>query len=142
MSYLLDTCVISDAARKADTGLEQWLRGQSPLDLHLSVLSLGEIQKGVELLPAGKKREQLDAWLEHELPGQFAGRLLPVTSDVSLAWGRLAAVGKMEGRELPVIDGLLLATAQVHGLTLISRNTDDVNGRGVPVLDPYSGVRF
>ncbi len=138
MSFLLDTCVISDAARNADAGLERWLRSQSPLDLHLSVLSLGEIRKGVELLPTGKKREKLRAWLDHDLRAQFAGRLLEVTSDVALVWGRLAAVAQTSGRPLPVIDGLLLATAETHGLTFATRNTKDVEGRGVVVFNPYS----
>jgi hypothetical protein len=138
VSFLLDTCVLSDVARNADVGLEQWLRSQSPLDLHLSALSLGEIRKGIELLPTGKKREKLRAWLDHDLLAQFAGRLLQVTSHVALEWGRLTAVAQESGRPLPVIDGLLLATAQVHGLTLVTHNTRDVEARGVAVLDPYS----
>jgi toxin FitB len=138
VSFLLDTCVISDAARNADADLDQWLRSQSPLDLYLSVLSLGEIRKGVELLPAGKKREKLRVWLDHDLRGQFDGRLLEVTPDVSLVWGRLTAAAQTAGRPLLVVDGLLLATAQTHGLTLTTRNTKDVEGRGVAVLNPYS----
>jgi predicted nucleic acid-binding protein len=138
VSFLLDTCVISDAARNADAGLEQWLRSQSPLDLHLSVLSLGEIRKGIELLSTGQKREKLGAWLDHDLRAQFAGRLLEVTSSVALEWGRLTAVAQNSGRPLPVVDGLLLATAQAHGLTFVTRNTKDVDGRGVTVLNPYS----
>ena len=138
MSFLLDTCVISDAARNADAGLEQWLRSQSPLDLHLSVLGLGEIRKGIELLPTGKKREKLRAWLDHDLQAQFAGRLLQVSSDVALEWGRLAAAAQKSGRALPVVDGLLLATAQAHGLTFVTRNTKDVEAFGVAVLNPYS----
>jgi toxin FitB len=138
VSFLLDTCVISDAARHADSGLEQWLRSQSPIDLHLSVLSLGEIRKGIELLPTGKKREKLLAWLRDDLRARFAGRLLEVTSDVALEWGRLASVAQKSGRPLPVVDGLLLATARAHALTLVTGNTKDVEGRGVAVLNPYS----
>lgn len=138
MSFLLDTCVISDAARNADSSLVQWLRSQSPVDLHLSVLTLGEIRKGVELLPTGKKREKLRAWLDEDLRAQFAGRLLQITSDVALEWGRLAAVAQKSGRRLAVVDGLLLATAQAHGLTFVTRNTKDVETRGVAVLNPYS----
>lgn len=138
MSFLLDTCIIPDAARSADSSLEQWLRSQSPLDLHLSVLSLGEIRKGIELLPTGKKRDKLRARLEDDLRAQFAGRLLQVTADVALGWGQLAAVAQKSGRRLPMVDGLLLATAQAHGLTLVTRNTNDVETRGVAVLNPYS----
>jgi predicted nucleic acid-binding protein len=138
VSFLLGTCVISDAARNTDAGLEQWLRSRSPLDLHLSVLSVGEIHQGIDLLPTGKKRERLRAWLDHDLRAQFAGRLLEVTSDVALEWGRLAAAAHKSGRPLPVVDGLLLATAQTHGLTFVTRNTRDVERRGVAVLNPYS----
>ncbi|MBA2322597.1 MAG: type II toxin-antitoxin system VapC family toxin [Pseudonocardiales bacterium] len=138
MTLLLDTCIVSDAARNADAALERWLRSQSPLDLHLSVLSLGEIRKGIELLATAKKREKLRAWLEHDLQAQFAGRLLGVTSDVAREWGRLTATAQKSGRPLPVIDGLLLATAQAHGLTFVTRNTKDVDRRGVAVLNPYS----
>lgn len=138
MSFLLDTCVISDAARHADARLELWLRSQSPLDLNLSVLSLGEIRKGIELLPTGKKRDKLRAWLDRDLPAQFAGRLLQVTADVALEWGRLAAAAQKSGRPLPVIDGLLLATAQALSLTFATRNTKDIEGRGVAVLNPYA----
>ncbi len=142
MSYLLDTCIISDIPKKRDAGLLKWVAAQSPLDFHLSVLSLGEIRKGVELLPASApRRAQLRAWLQHDLPAQFAGRLLSITEATALAYGQLAADGQRNGRQLPVLDGLLLATAQTHGLTLVTRNLRDVDGRGVPVLNPYTSVR-
>lgn len=132
--------MLPDAARNADAGLLEWLRGQSSLDLHISVLSLGEIQKGIALLPRGKRRAALEAWLAQDLPAQFAGRVLAVTSEVALAWGQLTAIGQKGGRKLPAIDGLLLATAQAHGLTFVTRNTADTEGRGVPVDNPYTGA--
>lgn len=142
MSYLLDTCIISEISRRADAGLLAWANAQNPLDLHLSVLSLGEIQMGIELLSdRDPRRGPLQRWLQHELPGQFAGRLLPIGGTTALAYGRLAAAGRREGRPLPVMDGLLLASAKAHDLTLVTRNVNDVEGRGVPVLNPYSGVR-
>lgn len=142
MSYLLDTCIISDISRRADAGLLAWADAQNPLDLHLSVLSLGEIQMGIELLPdLDPRRSPLRGWLQHELPAQFSGRLLPIGGTTALAYGRLAAAARREGRPLPVMDGLLLASAQAHDLTLVTRNVNDVEGRGVPVLNPYSGVR-
>jgi predicted nucleic acid-binding protein len=142
VSYLLDTCIISDISRSADAGLLRWAKAQNPLDLHLSVLTLGEIQTGIALLPGrDPRRGPLQSWLEDQLPGQFAGRLVPIGPTTALAYGRLAAAGRREGRPLPAIDGLLLATAQAHGLTLVTRNVSDIEGRGVPVLNPYSGVR-
>ena len=140
MSYLLDTCVISDLARMADAGLVGWTTAQDPLHLHLSELTLGEIEKGIQLLADDHpKRSGLEAWCRNDLPQQFGPRLLPLSRDTVLAWGRLAADAHRSGRPLSVIDGLLLAAARVHGLTFVTRNTRDVEGRGVPVLNPYGG---
>jgi predicted nucleic acid-binding protein len=142
LSYLLDTNIVSDIAKRKDRGLLNWAEQQNPLELHLSVLSLGEIQQGLELLDReDARRERLKAWLQHDLPAQFAGRLLAVTESVALAYGELAARGRRTGRPLPVIDGLLLATARTHGLTLVTRNVGDTEDRGVPVLNPYTGER-
>jgi toxin FitB len=142
VSYLLDTNIVSDIAKRKDAGLMTWAEQQNPLDLHLSVLSLGEIQQGIELLdPEDSRRPKLEAWLQHDLAAQFAGRLLTVTEGVALAFGELAARGRRTGRPLPVINGLLLATAKAHGLALVTRNVGDTEGRGVPVLNPYTGER-
>lgn len=138
MRFLLDTNVLSEPARPdPDPRVVAWLDAQSVIDLAISTLTLGEIAKGIELLPSGGRRERLATWLATELPGQFTGRLLAVDERVALAWGRLAAEGRRQGRELPVIDGLLLATAMVHSLTLVTRNERDCSERGVPVLNPW-----
>lgn len=138
MRFLLDTNVLSEPARpRPDPRVVKWLRAQSPLDLAISVLALGEIAKDVSLLPAGTRREALAAWLASDLPRRFSGRLLPVDARVSLRWGELAAEARRTGRELPVIDGLLLATAAAHGLTLVTRDRD-CRDRGVAVLDPWT----
>lgn len=139
MSFLLDTNIVSDIAKKADAGLTAWAASQSPLDLHLSVLSLGEIQKGIDLLDPGDRRSRFTTWLEKDLAAQFAGRLLEVDARTARAYGTLAAAGQRTGRRLPVMDGLILATAQTHALTLVTRNVADVDGRGVPVHSPYTG---
>jgi toxin FitB len=142
VSYLLDANIVSDIARRKDAGLLRWAEQQNPLDLHLSVLSVGEIQQGIHLLaPDDSRRAKLESWLQHDLPAQFAGRLLTVTEGVAWAYGELAAQGRQMGRPLPVIDGLLLATARTHGLMLVTRNTSNTDGRRVPVLSPYSGER-
>jgi predicted nucleic acid-binding protein len=139
MEYLLDTMVLAEPARPApDAGVVAWLRAQPPLALAISVLTLGEIAKGVASLATGRRRDALEAWLEIELPRQFAGRVLPVDAAVALAWGRLAAEGQCGGRPLPVIDGLLLGTAATHGLPLVTRNERDCRDRGVPVHNPWS----
>jgi predicted nucleic acid-binding protein len=136
--FLLDTNVLAEAAKaEPDAPVVAWLRAQSALDLAISVLTLGEIRKGVALLPPGPRRTALEHWLAVDLPRQFTGRVLPVDEAAARAWGDLAAGGRRLGRELPVIDGLLLATAAVHGLTLVTRDEADCADRGVPVLNPW-----
>jgi predicted nucleic acid-binding protein len=139
MHYLLDTNVLSEPAKpRPDPRVVRWFARQSPLDLAISVLTLGEIEKGVRLLPAGKRRDRLSGWLEADLPRRFAGRLLAVDERVSRAWGSLAAASRQTHRTLPVIDGLMLATAATHALIFVTRNVRDCADRGVPLLDPWN----
>jgi predicted nucleic acid-binding protein len=136
--YLLDTNVLSEAARPApDQRVVEWLRHHSVLDFAISGLVLGEIANGVALMAPGRRKEVLAEWLEQELRPRFRGRVLAVDEAVALAWGRLAAEGRHAGRELPVVDGLMLATAHVNDLTFVTRNAGDCGDRGVPVLDPW-----
>jgi toxin FitB len=139
MRYLLDTNILSEGSKpRPDPGVAAWLRSQSALAMGISSLTLGEIRKGVEMLPAGARRDVLDSWLATELPRQFQGRVIPVDEEVALEWGRLSAEARSKGRECPVVDGLLLATAAVHDLTLVTRNERDCTGRGVPIFNPWS----
>jgi predicted nucleic acid-binding protein len=139
MRYLLDINVLSEPAKpRPDPHVVSWLEEQSPLDLAISVLTLGEIEKGVRLLPDGKKRDRLVDWLAVELPRQFLGRVLDVDDRAALAWGRLTAEARRAHRELPVIDGLLLATADAHGLIFVTRNDRDCEDRGIPIYNPWN----
>ena len=139
MAFLLDTMVLSEPAIPApNPGVIAWLRAQSPVSLAVSVLTFGELEKGVALLAPPPRRDELQRWLRTDLPRQFAGRVLPIDEDVAREWGRLAAQWQLDGRPLPAIDGLLLATAAVHGLTFVTRNERDCENRGVPVLNPWS----
>lgn len=138
MRYLLDTCVLSDGAKPGKfPQLAEWLEAQPPEDFAISPLTVGELRYGIERLPAGRKREQLKQWLDSQLLRSFAERVLPVDAVVAETWALLRASGDETGRPLPVIDGLLLATAQAHGLTFVTRNVTDVEDRGVSVLAPY-----
>ena len=139
MRYLLDTNVISEPFKRSpESKVVDWLASQSPLDLCISVLTLGELTMGFELAAAGKRREELQSWVTQDLPRRFVGRLLPVTDDIAREWGRLSADGRMRGRELPAVDGLLLATASIEQLTFVTRNERDCSGRGIPTLNPWA----
>lgn len=138
MLFLLDTCIVSDAAKPGRfPALETWLGAQRLDDLAIAALTFGELRYGVERLAAGRKRATLITWLETQLPHRFAGRILPQDQRVAEAWGVLRSGGETMARPLPLIDGLLLATAQIHGLTFVTRNDADVRDRGVGVLNPY-----
>lgn len=139
MRYLLDTNVISEPFKRSpEMRVVDWLNARSPLELYLSVLTLGELTMGFELAPEGRRRDELQSWVTEDLPRHFIGRLLAVDEEVARAWGRLSAEGRATGRELPATDGLLLATARIHDLTLVTRNERDCAERGVSILNPWT----
>ncbi len=105
--------------------------------LHLSVLTLGEIRKGTTLLPAGKKRDQLEKWLETDLRSRFANRLLPINGEIAELWGAMAGQAQLKGIPLAIIDGLLAATAKHYDLTVVTRNVKDFSVWGIPVANPW-----
>jgi len=105
--------------------------------LDLSVLTLGEIRKGVAALPQSVRRTALEAWLESDLRLRFSKRILSIDESVADRWGVVAAKAQQDGRTLPVIDGLLAATAIHHNLTLVRRNTGDIAATGVSVFNPW-----
>src|SRR5271163_533822 len=124
--FLLDTnCISEVVAAKPDARVLAWLEAVDEGLLHLSVLTLGEIRKGVATLPQSRRRSQLETWLEVELRARFSGRVLAVDAGVADRWGLLAAEAKSKGRPLSVVDGLLAATAIHHNLTIVSRNVQD-----------------
>jgi predicted nucleic acid-binding protein len=137
LSYLLDTNVLSELRRKSpNAGVVEWFTQRPASTLYLSVLTLGELRKGIEGLADTKRRMALTDWLETDLPGFFAGRILSIDTQVADRWGRLVAAA---GRPLPAIDSLLGATAAQHGLSLVTRNERDFAGLGLDVINPWAG---
>ncbi|MDP2794159.1 MAG: type II toxin-antitoxin system VapC family toxin [Sulfurisoma sp.] len=138
MSWLLDTCTLSEYIKKAPApAVIRWLDEQDESSLFLSVVTLGEIEKGILKLRASDARrsQKLTAWLG-KVEQRFAGRILPLDAAALHAWAQLAASAELAGQQLPVMDGLLMATAQCHGLTVVTRNTEDF--RFYPqVFDPW-----
>jgi toxin FitB len=135
LSYLVDTNVLSELRRRqADTRVVAWFQARPRQSLYLSVLSLGEIRKGVERLADKARQQSLLDWLEVELPNYFLGRLLAVDAHTADRWGRLLG---QAGRPLPAIDSLLAATALQHDLALVTRNTKDFEGLGLSLINPW-----
>ena len=135
MSYLVDTNVISELVRpKPAKSVLAWFENIPSEALHISVLTLGEIRRGVEQMPDGARREKLRLWLEHELLDWFGTRILLVDIPVADRWGRLVA---QIGRPVPSIDSLLAATALHYELRLVTRNQKDFDYPGLEVVNPW-----
>ncbi len=136
MAYLIDTNVISELRKgdRCDVNVRAWYAAVEESDLFLSVLVLGEMRRGIERTRRRDPQQAvvLEGWLAATAKG-FAGRILPIDEATTEAWGRMYFI-----RNVPVIDGLLAATAIVHHMTLVTRNVADVEGLGVHVLDPFS----
>lgn len=135
MSYLVDTNVLSELRRREpNAGVVDWFAQRPATTLYLSVLTLGEIRKGIDPLPDDERKLKLLDWLEVELPAFFSSRILPVDAAVADRWGHLIA---QAGRPCPAIDSLLAATAVTHGLKLVTRNACDFDFPGLDVINPW-----
>lgn len=131
--YLIDTNTFSDA-HKGVAEPRRWLASVDPETIYISVITIGEIERGIELIRTSRpsKARELEVWLE-AMRNEDSDRILPVTEHVALEWGRLSA-----RRRRGEADGLILATAKVHGLTVATRNVADFADAEVPILDPWS----
>ena len=136
--FLLDTNCISEVVRtQPDQRVLDWMDAADEKLMYLSVLTIGEIRKGIAGVPQGKRRTQLETWLELDLQVRFSGRILAVDMSVANRWGLIAAEAKKKGRPLSAVDGLLAATALHHNLTIVSRNVNDFAVAQVPMLNPW-----
>lgn len=135
MGYLLDTCIVSELRKpRCDPGVSAWMARIRPDEAFLSVLTLGEIRRGIELHRAKDARAAgtLERWLLG-LELHYADRILPITAAITDRWGRLSP-----NQPLPVSDGLIAATALVHNLTVVTRNTADFTRSGANTLNPFA----
>lgn len=136
--YLVDTNIPSELTRQQpDVRVTDFIRKAGKENLFLSVMTIGEICKGIDLLPVSHKRVALQGWLDIEVRAWFAGRILPVTEAIAERWGHLAAAARKQGVALAVVDGVIAATALEHSLTLVTRNTKDYAGLGLSLLSPW-----
>jgi hypothetical protein len=137
VKVLLDTCVLTELRKHGGhAGVKSAVAEIPDADLFLSVLSVGEIAKGIALLAAGRKKKALGSWLTG-LEANFADRILAVDTETSRLWGELTARGQRSGKVIPAIDGLVAATALRHGLHVMTRNVRDFEASGALVLNPW-----
>jgi len=135
VNFLLDTNVLSELVhRKPNGGVLRWFQGAPEETLHLSVLTMGELRRGIEGVRDAARREKLRAWLERDLSERFSDRLLSITPPVADRWGRLLAE---VGRSVPAVDSLLAATALTHGLRIVTRDVRDFRFPGLQVVNPW-----
>ena len=138
LNYLLDTCVISEFVKpKPDKRVQDWLNGLDSSRVYLSVVTLGEIQRGISEKPASNRRTELEEWLNEELVAQFEGRILALNRDMFLTWGQMVAPLKGKGKPMGVLDSLIAATALHHKMVLVTRNVTDFEHVDLSIFNPW-----
>ena len=141
MKYLLDTCVISELTNTTpDSKVASWVASCHEETFFLSVLTFGEIQKGITKLSDSKRKQELQSWLSSELKERFDGRILDIDTEVALKWGEVQACSEKQGKIMPAIDSLIAATGMAHGLVVVTRNTSDMETSGVALFDPWKST--
>ena len=138
MSWLLDTCVISELIKpRPRSRVVSWLGSQHEEHLFLSSITIGEIQKGISKLPESSKRNKLQEWLDFDLMERFDQRILGIDSLAARKWGEIQALSEKSGIKTPVVDGLIAAIGIVHDLTVVTRNIHDMEVSGVKLFNPW-----
>jgi toxin FitB len=138
VSFLLDTCVLSElVAKRPEPRVVRWIDSVDPDRVHLSVITIGEIRKGIEKLRDPKRKQDLEAWLQDELLIRFRDRLAVLDVGTLLEWGTLMGRLEAQGSTMPAVDSLIAATALHRHLVLVTRNEADFSRSGVQLLNPW-----
>lgn len=139
MIFLLDTNVVSEwASPQPSRKVQDWLNELDEDATFISSVTAAEVARGIRLLPEGKRRAELSSWFEDDLLIRFGARCLPVTTEVGLEWAGQMAQAQMSGRRMDALDAFIGATARVHGLTLVTRNTRHFTRCGIDLIDPWA----
>ena len=138
MNYLLDTCLISELAKtEPSKKVVDWILSENETNFYISVLTFGELHKGIAKLPESKKKETLRIWVEDELRNRFQNRIIGIDIQVSIIWGKILGLAEKKGGPMPAIDSLIAATGLAHDLTVVTRNISDMEQSGVKLLNPW-----
>jgi predicted nucleic acid-binding protein len=138
MKILLDTCVISElVTKRPNSNVVSFVDELDPDDIYLSVITIGEIIKGIEKIPDSRRKTELHDWLQDDLMARFHGNILPLDIDVISEWGALTARLELVGKSMPAIDSLIAATLLAHNMTLVTRNVSDFEAAGIEIINPW-----
>ncbi len=138
MKYLLDTCVISELIKKTpNADVVHWINNEDENNLYLSVLTIGEITKGIEKLQNSSKKTKLKFWLNTDLKQRFKNRMIEIDSKTSIAWGEIQANNELLGHHMPAIDSLIVAQAMVNNCVVVTRNIKDMQQNKVELFNPW-----
>ena len=138
MKYLLDTCVLCEIIRpQPNENVISWIQKQSENSLYLSVLTFGEIEKGIEKAPDEMRKRRLKLWVEEDLKKRFEGRIIPVDLNISAKWGTIQGAAELLGKPMPAIDGLIAVSGLVHNCIVATRNITDMEQSSAELLNPW-----
>jgi len=138
MNYLLDTCVLSELVKNnPNTKVVEWVSKTEEAHLFISVLTIGEIHKGIEKLPESKKKEKLHEWVKYDLKERFKNRIIDFDLQTATVWGKIQAQSELSGKGMPAIDGQIVATGISYDLTVVTRNIKDMEISGASLLNPW-----
>ena len=138
MKYLLDTCVISElVVKQPNPNVVEFVDSLDPDDSFLSVITIGEISKGIEKLSKSKRKQELQAWLKGDLLIRFDGKIISLDANILVEWGILTARLEATGRTMPALDSLIAATALARQLILVTRNVSDFEETGIEIENPW-----
>jgi predicted nucleic acid-binding protein len=138
MKYLLDTCVISEIIRpKPSKKVTNWIKNEDESNFFISVLTIGELHKGIEKLADSKRKIELHNWVENDLKERFWNRIIDIDMQTAMIWGKIQGITESIGRPMPAIDSLIAATGITHNLAVATRNTTDMKESGVTLINPW-----
>lgn len=139
MSFLLDTNVVSEWVKsRPDRGVVAWLAAVDEDQVFISVVALAELRYGIERMTAGSRRNRLARWLQDDLPPRFDGRILSIDHIVADVWGKVVARSEAAGRPIGAMDAFIAATAEAHGLILVTRNVSDFEATIKAIINPWA----
>ncbi len=138
MSYLIDTCCISELTKdQPDPNVNKWFSSHDEIEMYLSVITFGELIKGIEKLTTSGKKATLVNWVNNDLKHRFRNRVIQIDMAIVKKWGEAQADCERKGTPLPAIDGLIAATALVYDLSVVTRNVKDMKSSGVDIINPW-----